>query len=178
MKSIILTLCAFALFSAAVSAQSRITANIPASSNRVVPAKYEGGMFGYAKKEDGELRFDDESRRMIFFGKDAKEKFSIPYDSITSAAPSSKSVRSVAGTAAGMAIPLPGASLLGMIREKRRYMVVDFDDPELVAHGTVTFKVGDSAAIDSTIKLVAQKAELSQRGNAYYRARKTAGPGQ
>ena len=38
------------------------------------PAKYEGGMFGFSKKEDGTLRFDDGNSRLVFFDKDQKEK--------------------------------------------------------------------------------------------------------
>jgi hypothetical protein len=133
-----------------------------------IPAKYEGGMYGFANKETGTLRFDDENQRLVFFGKDLKEKFSLPYRSIVMAAPTAKSVRSAAGTA-GSVVPLPGASLLGLIKEKRHYLLLQFDDPDVVAQGSVTFKVGDSSAIDSTARAVAKRAGLTPRGDAFYR---------
>ena len=50
-----------------------------------------------AKKEDGTLKFDDENERLVFFGKDQKEKFQIPYKSVLVIYPQSKSVTSTTG---------------------------------------------------------------------------------
>ena len=33
-------------------------------------AKYEGGMFGYSKKIQGTIKFDDANERLVFFGQD------------------------------------------------------------------------------------------------------------
>src|SRR5688500_9387081 len=62
-------------------------------------AKYEGGMLGFEKKEEGTLKFDDYNERFVFFGKDGKEKFSIPYEAMLSVYTGKKSVRSATGTA-------------------------------------------------------------------------------
>jgi hypothetical protein len=134
-------------------------------------AKYEGGMFGYNSKEAGVLKFDDDNERLVFFGKDQKEKFHIPYKSVLVIYPQSKKVTSTAGTVVSH-IPLPGAFLGGLIKEKRRYLVLHFDDPDVeAARGLVNFKLDNKALLDSVIQRLAGKAELKQRGDAYYRAK-------
>ena len=50
-------------------------------------AKYEGGVFGFDKKEEGTLKFDDVNERLVFFGEDGKEKFGIPYDALLIVSP-------------------------------------------------------------------------------------------
>lgn len=131
-------------------------------------AKYEGGMFGFDKKETGTLKFDDINERMVFFGKDQKEMFSIPYKSMLIIYSQSKSVRSTTGTVIS-AIPLPGAGLAGLIRKKRRYLVINFDDPDVNARGLVNFKLDNKELLNSVIDTLGKKAEMSPRGDAYYR---------
>ena len=135
-------------------------------------AKYEGGMFGYSEREVGMLKFDDENARLVFFGKDQKEKFHIPYKSVEVIYPQSKSVTSTAGHVVS-AVPLPGAFLGGLIKEKRRYLVLHFDDPDIQsARGLVNFKLENKELLDSVIQSLAGKANLTQRGDAYYRPKK------
>ena len=135
-------------------------------------AKYEGGMFGYTKKEAGTLKFDDENNRLVFFSKDQKEMFHVPYKSVLVIYPQSKSVTSTAGSVVS-AIPLPGSFLGGFIKEKRRYLILHFDDPDVeTARGVLNFKLEDKALLDSVIQALAGKAQLTQRGDAYYRPRK------
>src|SRR5215217_2306313 len=132
-------------------------------------AKYEGGMFGYSEKEAGMLKFDDDNQRLVFFGKDQKEKFQIPYKSLLVVYPQSKSVTSNTGNIVRN-IPLPGAVLGGLIKEKRRYLVVHFDDPDVeAAKGLVNFKLENKELLDSVIHSLAGKANLMQRGDAFYR---------
>ena len=131
-------------------------------------AKYEGGFFGYDKKGTGTLKFDDTNSRIVFYGEDQKEKFSIPYKSLLVIYPQSKSVRSTAGTVV-QNLPLPGNVLGGLIREKRRYLVVNFDDPDVDAKGLVNFKLDNKELLDSVINTLGKKAEMSQRGDAFYR---------
>src|SRR5206468_6028290 len=45
----------------------------PAPAPVTFSAKYEGGMFGYSKKTDGTLKFDDANSRLVFLGADNKE---------------------------------------------------------------------------------------------------------
>lgn len=135
-------------------------------------AKYEGGMFGYSQREEGSLRFDDANSRLVFYGKDQKEKFAIPYGAMTVIYPQSRSVRSTTGTVVS-AIPLPGAGLAGLMRSKRRYLVVHFSDPDVErAQGVVNFKLDNKELLESVIQTIAAKAQLTPRGDAYYRPRK------
>lgn len=133
------------------------------------PAKYEGGMFGFNDKEEGTLKFDDVNERLVFLGKDQKEKFHIPYRSVLVIYPQSKSVTTTTGNVVRH-IPLPGAGLAGLIREKRRYLVMHFDDPDVeAAKGLISFKLENKELLDSVLQSLAGKAKLTQRGDAYYR---------
>lgn len=173
----------FSIFSLAVagvaSAQPRPvdrTTVTPAPAARPAPpsfeAKYEGGMFGYSQREKGTLKFDDANSRLVFFGKDGREKFAIPYTAMMVIYPQSRSVRSTTGTVVS-AIPLPGAGLAGFLREKRRYLVMHFSDPDVErAQGVINFKLDNKELLDSVLHAIAAKAQLQQRGDAYYRPRK------
>lgn len=135
------------------------------------PTKYEGGVFGYSKKEDGTLKFDDINERLVFYGADQKEKFALPYRTLLLIYPQSQSVQ----TTAGKVISVAGGGPLGnFIREKRRYLVMHFDDPDVEAKGVVNFRIEDQALLDSVLATLAQKAELKARGDAYYRPKPTA----
>ena len=132
-------------------------------------AKYEGGFFGLNSREEGTFKFDEPNRRVVFFGKDNKERFGIPYHSILMIYPQSKSVQSTTGAVASH-IPLPGAGLLGFIKEKRRYLIMHFDDPDIDnARGVLNFKLEDKELLDAVIQTLGEKAKLTQRGDAYYR---------
>ena len=180
MNRILFLIIALFLSSAAASAQPRpveATAK-PAAATPANPAppsfsaKYEGGMFGYNEKEMGTLKFDDANERLVFIGKDLKEKFHIPYKSVLVIYPQSKSVSSTAGSVISH-IPLPGAGLAGLIREKRRYLVMHFDDPDVeAAKGVINFKLENKVLLDSVLESLAGKAKLTQRGDAYYRPKK------
>lgn len=178
MKQFILSLGVVVFVSAGVLAQVRPvgndndarvqTVNAPASFE----AKYEGGMFGYSDKEKGSLKFDDPNARLVFYGKEGKEKFSLPYDSLMVVYPNSQSVTSTAGNVIKW-IPLPGAGLAGLIKEKKRYLVINFDDPNVDARGTISFRVEDKETLNVVIPAIGTKAKLTQRGDAYYRPRST-----
>ena len=129
-------------------------------------------MFGYNKKEVGTLKFDDDNERLVFFGKDQKEKFHIPYKSVLVIYPQSKSVTSTPGHVVST-FRCPGAVLGGLIKEKRRYLIMHFEDPDVeAASGMVNFKLEDKELLDSVIQTLAGKEKLTQRGDAYYRPKK------
>jgi hypothetical protein len=134
-------------------------------------AKYEGGMFGYSSKEAGMLKFDDANSRLVFYGSDKKEKFSIPYEAFVVIYPQSKSVTSTTGKVVKY-IPLPGAGLAGFIKEKRQYLVAQFKDPDADVEGLVNFKLENKDLLDSVLQTLGEKASLKQRGDAYYRPKK------
>jgi hypothetical protein len=136
-------------------------------------AKYEGGMFGFYDKTEGRLRFDDANERLVFIGKDQKEMFGIPYGSLLVISPETKSVTSTAGNVVSH-IPLPGAALGSLMKEKRRYLVIQFNDPDADARGLANFKLDNKELLDSVIETLAEKAKLTRRGDAFYRPRATA----
>lgn len=172
----ILFLFVLSLFicAASVSAQPRpmekkpelvSTPKTPAPST--FQAKYEGGLFGFSKYEKGTLSFDDGNERLVFYGKDKKEKFSIPYKAMQVIYPQSRSVRSNTGTAVSV---VPYAGVLGQfIKKKRRYMIINFDDPDIRAQGAINFKIDNQDLLDSVIYTLGEKAKLTQRGDAFYR---------
>ena len=133
-----------------------------------VPAKYEGGMYGYSRKLSGTLKFDDENTRLVFFGEDNKELFHIPYDALLVIYPQSKSVTSKTGNVVSH-IPLSGAGLAGLIKEKRRYLIAQFQDPDVNVSGVVNFKLENKETLDSVMRTLAAKAGLEPRGDAFYR---------
>ena len=135
-------------------------------------AKYEGGLFGFHDKVDGTLKFDDDNNRLVFLGKDKKEMFSIPFESLLVIYPNSSSVTSTTGSVISH-IPLPGAGLAGLVKEKRRYLVVQFDDPDAEIRGAVNFKLDNKELLESVIQTLGTKAKLTQRGDAFYRPRTT-----
>lgn len=177
MKKVGLLLIAVFLFASAAAAQFRPVdkpdekkpAAAPAPES--LPARYEGGLFGFNDKELGTLKFDDFNERLVFHGKDGKEKFSMPYASMLVIYPQSQTVTSTTGKVVKM-LPLPGAVLGGLIKEKRRYLIVHFDDPDVDAKGVINFKLETMELLDSVLETLAQKADLLQRGEAYYRKRK------
>lgn len=174
MKKIIFSIVFSLCFSALTFAQPRPTDNTnTATAKKPAPssfkAKYEGGMFGYSKKETGTLKFDDENSRLVFFGKDQKEWFGIPYNALQVIYPHSRAETANGGRVIEN-IPLPGSFLGGFIKNKRRYLVAQFADPDIEdARGAVSFKVENQELLDSVLQTLAEKAKLTQRGEAYYK---------
>ena len=134
-------------------------------------ARYEGGFFGYAEKEKGTLKFDDENKRLIFYNENGREQFFVPYKSLLVIYPSSKKVQSGTGRTIG-AIPFPGTGLGGgLLKKKKNYLVMNFDDPDVKAQGTMTFLIDTDELLLSVVHTLGEKAELTKRGDAYYRPR-------
>ena len=108
-------LCSFAAVGFAQPRPMEKPATKPAvksPSPSSVAAKYEGGMYGFSERVDGTLKLDDANSRLVFYGKDEKEKFGIPYDALLVIYPQSKSVTSTTGNVVKN-VPLPGAGLAG-----------------------------------------------------------------
>jgi hypothetical protein len=135
-------------------------------------------MFGFSKKMDGSLKFDDANFRLVFFDKNNKEQFGIPYKDLIVIYPNTQSVQSTSGKVV-QHIPLPGAGIAGIfMKDKRRFMVVNFDDPDMNAKGTINFKFGKEQVLATAIQTLGDKAEMQQRGDAYFRPLKKQNPGQ
>ena len=138
-------------------------------------AQYQGGMFGYQKKIKGTLAFDDQSKRLVFRNKEGKEVFGIPYKSLLVVYGASKSYTPTAATV-GTYIPLPGAGLLGLVKSKNRFLVVEYNDPDSEVRGGTSFKVADKNLMQSVVQTLGEKAEMKQRGDAFYRPREERKP--
>ncbi|HEX8634308.1 MAG TPA: hypothetical protein VF703_09185 [Pyrinomonadaceae bacterium] len=137
-----------------------------------VKAKYEGGIFGYNKKQTGTLNFDDESSRLVFRDKTQKEYISIPYKSIAAAYADTQSRRPKAASIIGSAHIYALPALL--FKKKYRYLTMQFNDPDTQVKGVTSFKVDGKEMLLSILEAVARKAELTARGEAYVRVDKSA----
>lgn len=181
-----LQLVALSLLLSAVSSQAqrpRVTADAPAApaasatpapapAPQIVKAKYEGGVTGFMKKQTGSLQFNDEERRLVFRDKTQREYFSLPYDSLAAIWPDKKARRTTAGTVITN-VPLPyGANMLGLLmREKVRYLVVQYDDPDTRVQGVTSFKLDSKELLASVLNTLAGKADLKPRGESFIRSK-------
>ena len=174
MAKFFIAICVAILCSLGLSAQVRPVSDDDSTRPRSVApasveAKYEGGMFGNKEKEDGQLKFDDANERLVFYvGKTGKEKFSVPYKAMTMVYPNHESVTSKTGNVVRH-IPVPGAGLFSLIKEKRRFLVIQFEDPEVDVLGTVNFRLENRETLERVIEALGRKGNLTQRGDAYYR---------
>ncbi len=150
------------------------TAKAPAAPNSFA-AQYQGGMFGYSKKIKGTLTYDDANKRFVFRDQDNKEVFGFPYKSLNVVYGSSQSYRPTGATVAS-SIPAPyGLNIpFGFIRGKNRFLVVEYNDPDSNVKGTTSFKVANKDLLESVVQTLGDKAELTQRGDAFYRPRSEA----
>lgn len=134
-----------------------------------VQARYEGGIFGYNEKEKGQLKFDDMNERLVFFDKNNRELFSIPYKAMLVISPSTRKVQSGTGRTIS-AIPVMGAGIGGsFLKKKKNYMVIQFRDPDVDVQGVASFLLDTTELLESVIQTLGTKAELKARGSAFYR---------
>ena len=62
--------------------------------------------------------------------------------------------------------------MLGLLmREKKRYLVIQYADPDTNAQGVTSFKLDNKQVLASAINALANKADLKQRGEGYVRDR-------
>jgi hypothetical protein len=148
---------------------AQVPANLPASFE----ARYEGGIFGSAGKEKGQLKFDDANLRVVFYKKDGKEMFGIPYDALVVIYPDSKEGVSKTGNVASR-LPLPGAGLFGLMTKSTKYLVLNFNDADVDAAGTANFKFDEKDDLLMFINALGAKAKMTKRGDAYYRPKRRA----
>lgn len=145
----------------------------PEPAPQTFKAKYEGGIFGYNKKQTGTLSFDDANSRLVFRDKENKEALSLPYGAVTGAFADTQSRRPTAAKVIS-AIPVPyGANLPAMFwKKKYRYLTLQFKDADNGAAGLTSFKLENKELLNSVLYALAEKAGLEQRGDAYIRRNK------
>lgn len=153
------------------------TATKPAPAPQTFKAKYEGGVFGYNKKEEGTLSFDDANSRLVFRNKEQKEVLSLPYSAVNGAYADTQARRPTSAKVAG-AIPLPyGANLPALfIKKKYRYLTLQINDQDTNAAGITSFELENKELLASVLSTLADKAGLEPRGEAYVRKKNTTTP--
>ncbi len=144
------------------------TANVPPPSAAppTVKAKYEGGVFGYNKKIEGTLNFDDTNQRLIFKDGKQKEILFIPYNALTGAYADTHSVRPAAATVASH-IPTIFALPANFIKTKVRYLTLQYSDPDSKVTGVTSFRLENKDILDSVLNTLAGKAGLNKRGDVF-----------
>ncbi len=139
----------------------------PAPAPQTVKAKYEGGVFGYNKKIDGTLSFDDTNQRLVFRDDKQKEILFIPYKAITGAYGDTHAVRPAAASVASN-IPYVGFPA-GFIKTKVRYLALQYSDPDSNVAGATSFRLENKDILDSVLNTLAAKAALTPRGVVFIR---------
>jgi len=138
----------------------------PAPAPKSVKAKYEGGVFGYTKTMEGTLIFDDDNKRLLFKDKQPPKEISIPYEAITSAFADTKKVRPAAATVASN-VPVIYSLPAHFIKTKVRYLTIQYSDPDSRVNGVTSFKLENKQLLESVLKTLADKADMTLRGDIY-----------
>jgi len=141
------------------------TTTPPAQAPQTVKAKYEGGVFGYRKKLNGTLTFDDTNQRLLFRNEQQKEVLFIPYNALTGAYADSHAVRPRAASI-GSNVPYVGFPI-GFIKTKVRYLTLQYNDPDSKAAGVTSFRLENKDLLDSVLNTLANKAGLTKRGEVF-----------
>src|SRR5882762_8475162 len=174
----------FALVSttAATAQRPRTISNDPSAQGKAeqpqlpppppsVKAKYEGGVIGYNKKEDGELSFDDANERLVFRDKLNKERISIPLSTVNAAYGDTRSLQPAAATVISN-IPSIYALPARFFKQKYQYLTLQYSDPDNGVSAITSFKLENKEILASELVALAQKAGLSLRGDGYVRKKK------
>ena len=148
--------------------KAETAANVPSPppAPQTVKAKYEGGVFGYNKKIDGTLNFDDANQRLVFKDSKQKELLFVPYNAVTGAYADTHSVRPAAATVASN-IPSIYALPAHFVKTKVRYLTLQYDDPDSKVKGVTSFKLENKDILDSVLNTLAGKAGLNKRGDVF-----------
>ena len=140
----------------------------PPPAPATVKAKYEGGVFGYNKKMDGTVNFDNQNERFVFRDSKGKEILFVPYKSLTGAYGDTHRVRPAAATIAG-AVPSLYALPAHFIKTKVRYLTLQYRDPDSNVTGVTSFRLENKDILDSVLFTLAGKAGLTRRGEVFVR---------
>ena len=142
----------------------------PAPAPKTVKAKYEGGVFGFRKTMEGTLTFDDENNRLLFKDKKPPKEISIPYNAITSAFADTQKRRPAAATVVSH-IPVIYSLPAHFIRTKVRYLTLQYSDPDSNVTGITSFKLENKQVLESVLKTLGDKADMTMRGDIYVKKR-------
>jgi hypothetical protein len=175
MRNLLLAAFFAACFTVAAHAQPRPVDKstvVPANAPDVFSARYEGGLFGNGAKDKGTLKIDDENERLLFFRPgEEKPMFEISYAALVVIYPDSKESVPQSGKVI-QALPIPGAGLGGLMSKTTKYANLSFDDPDIDAKGAASFRFDDKETLLVFIAKLGTKANMVQRGDAFYRRKK------
>lgn len=132
-------------------------------------ARYDGGVFGYNRKIDGTLAFDDAEKRLVFRDKGNQVLFVVPYSTVSAAYADTRSRRPAAASVVSSAVPYGLGLPALLIKNKYRYLNLQYRDAETERVGTTSFKLGNKQLLESVVATLAAKAELTKRGEIYVR---------
>jgi len=141
----------------------------PAAAPQTVKAKYEGGVFGHNKKQEGTLSFDDANNRLVFRNNQQQEVLSIPYSSISQEFADTQSRRPKSASILGSVPMIYGPNPIGFIKTKNQYVTLQFYDPDSHAGGVTSFRVENREICAAIVNTLGEKAGLVQRGGIFVR---------
>lgn len=142
--------------------------NVPAAP-QTFKAKYEGGVFGYNRKIEGTMSFDDAEKRLMFRDKRGQTLFVVPYSTVSAAFADTRSRRPTGAVVAASTVPY-GLGLPALLfKKKHRYLTLQYRDADTERVGTTSFKVGNTALLQSVLNTLGAKAGLAKRGEIFVR---------
>src|SRR2546425_787940 len=141
----------------------------PKPAPQTVTAKYEGGVFGYNKKQEGTLTFDDVNSRLVFRNKQQKEVLFIPYAAINQEFADTQSRRPKSATILGSIPMIYGPNPIGFIKTKNQYVTVQFYDQDAHTGGVTSFRVENKEICAAVVNTLAEKAGLVPLGEIFVR---------
>lgn len=155
---------------------NRSAAPVTLPAPQTVRAKYEGGVFGYNKRLEGTLGFDDVGKRLVFRDKTQREVLSLPYAAIASAYADTQSRRPAAATVLGSLPIVPFFNPIGLIKKKVRYLTLQYSDPDTKVNGVTSFRLDNKEILASMLNALVTKAGLTQRGEIFVRKEPSSTP--
>lgn len=151
------------------TADKSATTAKPAPAPQSVKAKYEGGIFGYNKKQEGTLNFDDVNSRLVFRNTTNKEVLFIPYSAVSQEFADTQANRPKSASILG-SVPVPyGVNPIGWIKTKNPYVTIQFYDQDAHLGGVTSFRVDSKEICASVVNTLAEKAGLVARGEIFVR---------
>lgn len=157
------------------STENSTTIPGPPTAPASVKAKYEGGVFGYNKKMEGTVNFDDANSRFVFRDKTGREILFIPYQSLTGAYGDTHKVQPAAATVA-QNVPSIYALPARLIKTKVQYLTLQYNDPDSKVAGNASFKLDNKDILDSVLATLANKSGLTRRGEVFIRKKDQSNP--
>lgn len=145
-------------------------ANVPAAP-QTFKAKYEGGVFGYNRKIEGTMSFDDAENRLVFRDKQGQTLFVVPYSTVAAAFADTQSRRPTSSRVIASSVPY-GLGLPALLfKKKHRYLTLQYRDADTERVGTTSFKLGNRDLLQSVLNTLGAKAGLTKRGEIFVRPR-------